>query len=86
VSGNKLSLYTVVMREYRFHLSIPAHEYMAYYQGAAQDVVVELAGGFRVQFPAVNLRPFVTHEGVQGEFILRVDAQNKLQSFERLGD
>ena len=74
------------MCEYRFRLSIPAHEYMIHYQGAAQSVVVDLAGGLRVQFPAVNLRPFVTHDGVQGEFILRVDAQNKLQSLERVGD
>ncbi len=59
---------------------------MAYYQGAAQNVVVDLANGLRVQFPAVNLRPFITHDGIQGEFILRVDAQNKLQSIEKIGD
>ena len=45
------------MHEYRFRLSIPAQEYMTYYQGAAQNIVVDLANGLRVQFPAANLRP-----------------------------
>ncbi|HEC18915.1 MAG TPA: DUF2835 family protein [Gammaproteobacteria bacterium] len=74
------------MPEYRFRLAISADKYLAYYQGAARAVVVSLANGQHLQFPAESLRPFVTHDGVQGEFLLRVDANHKLQSFERLGD
>lgn len=73
------------MTEYRFHLAIPAEEYLAYYEGAAQQVVVTLASGQRLQFPADSLRPFVSHDGVHGEFVLRVDANNKLQALERVG-
>jgi hypothetical protein len=74
------------MREYHFRLAIPAEEYLAYYSGAAKQVVTTLANGQRLQFPADNLRSFVTHEGVYGEFVMRVDAQNKLQGIERVGD
>lgn len=74
------------MTEYRFHLAIPADDYLAYYEGAAQQVVVTLANGQRLQFPAESLRPFVSHGGVYGEFVLRVDANHKLQSLERVGD
>lgn len=74
------------MREYRFRLAISAEEYLAYYQGAANQVVTSLANGQKLQFPADNLRSFVTREGVHGVFVLRVDANNKLQSIERVGD
>ncbi len=74
------------MVEYRFHLAIPAEKYLAFYEGAARQVVVKLASGQSLQFPAESLRPFVAREGVHGEFVLRVDANNKLQALERVGD
>ena len=74
------------MSEYRFRLAISAEEYLAYYQGAVRQVVATLANGQRLQFPADSLRPFVTREGVHGEFVLRVNAQNKLQGLERVGN
>lgn len=74
------------MREYRFRLAIPAEQYLAYYEGAARQVVVTLANGQNLQFPADSLRAFVSREGVYGEFVLRVNAQNKLQAIERVGD
>ena len=74
------------MTEYRFHLAIPADDYLAYYEGAAQHVLVTLVNGQRLQFPAESLRPFVSHDGVHGEFVLRVDTNNKLQALERVGN
>ena len=74
------------MIEYRFRLAIPAEKYLAYYEGTVRQVVVTLANGQILQFPADNLRPFVTREGIQGEFVLRVDARNKLQAIERVGE
>ena len=72
------------MPEYRFHLSISSSEYLAHYQGLAKQVVVILASGLKVQFPASALRAHVTHGGIQGEFVLRVDEKNKLQGLERI--
>lgn len=72
------------MREYRFKLSISSTDYLAHYQGVARQVVVTMANGLNVQFPASALRKHVTHAGIQGEFVLRVDENNKLQSLERV--
>ena len=72
------------MTEYRFQLAISAQKYLAYYEGSVHAVVVTLANGQHLQFPAEFLRPFVSREGVYGDFVLRVDANNKLQSIERV--
>jgi hypothetical protein len=74
------------MPEFHFRLAIPAHEYLTHYQGVARNVVVTLASGVNLQFPASALRAHVSHEGVYGQFVLRVDENNKLQALERLGD
>lgn len=72
------------MREYRFQLSISAAEYLAYYQGTANQVVTRLTNGQVVRFPADALRPFVTHEGICGKFVMSVNDQDKLQSLRRV--
>jgi len=74
------------MSAYRFRLAIPAQKYLAYYEGSVHAVVVRLANGQHLQFPAESLRRFVSQEGVYGEFVLRVDINNKLQDIERVGD
>jgi len=74
------------MTEYRFRLSISTEQCLAYYEGAAQAVVVTLPNGQNLQFPAESLRPFILRDGVHGAFVLRVDANNKLQALERVGD
>lgn len=66
-------------------IRISAEEMMKLYQGVAQNVSVRARDGRRVQFPASSLRPYVTSSGVEGSFILIVDAQHKLQSISRLG-
>jgi len=73
-----------VMREIRFHLSIPAHRYLSYYQGVAKKVIVRALDGARVQFPAEILRPFLTHAGIFGEFCLYCDDNNKLIDIRRV--
>jgi len=74
------------MREFRFRLSITSQEYLAHYQGLASKVIITLVNGMTVQFPASALRNHVTHTGIHGEFLLRVDKNNKLQALERIGD
>lgn len=73
------------MNEVRFHLNISSQRYLSYYQGLARKVVVETQGGRRVQFPAEHLRPFVTHDGIQGEFALQFDENNKFIGLKRIG-
>ena len=74
------------MNEVRFYLNISADEYLRYYQGEARFVTVIGRDGRRVQFPANRLRPFVRHDGVRGEFVLRFDAQHKFVEMLRIGE
>ncbi len=65
-------------RVIRFRLAIPAEEYLAYYQGSAQEVVARSDDNKIVRFPANAIRQFVTHDGVFGHFEVTFDESNKL--------
>ncbi len=68
----------------RFFLDISSDEYLRYYQGSAHSVVAVSEDGRRVRFPASNLRPFVTREGVHGRFELLLDSDNRLLELRRV--
>jgi hypothetical protein len=68
----------------RFRLAISADDYLAYYQGAARDVIVRAEDGRRIRFPAGALQRFLTHAGIHGRFELRFDADHKLIGVQRL--
>ena len=68
----------------RFHLAISAEEYLAYYQGSAQDVVVRSDDNKIVRFPASAIRKFVTHDGIFGNFEITFDENNKLIAIQPL--
>jgi hypothetical protein len=65
------------MKRFEFHLSISAERYLDYYRGIARQVVVRSPGGVTIQFPASLLQPFVTPAGIDGDFVLTCDEQNK---------
>lgn len=73
------------MQEITFRLDIPAEEYLRFYRGEAQVVIVKAPDGRRVQLPAANLRPFVGMDGVHGRFVLRFDGRHKLVDLRRVG-
>ena len=62
----------------RFRLAISAEDYLAYYQGSAQEVVVRSDDNRIVRFPASAIRKFVTHDGIFGSFEISFDENNKL--------
>ena len=72
------------MRSYFVDLDIRPEELARYYGGRAGVVLAVAATGERVQFPAASLRPFVTHDGVQGACRLEVDGQRRLKRVVRL--
>ncbi len=72
------------MAEFRFYLKLSRHDYLRYYQGNARAILVHTRDGRRVQFPASALRPFVTHDGIEGEFVLMINDQHKLVDLRRL--
>lgn len=64
-------------------LSISADEFLALYQGIARDVVAVATDGRRVRFPARILQPYVTHQGIQGRFVIQFDASNRFAGISR---
>ncbi|MEM7256286.1 MAG: DUF2835 domain-containing protein [Pseudomonadota bacterium] len=68
----------------RFRLEISASEYETYYRGMAHVVVATTLDGRQIQFPASNLRRFVTHSGVHGLFEISYNTQNRLTGLRKL--
>ena len=73
------------MPEYRVHINISADKLLHYYSGAVRSVIARDDRGVRVQFPLEVLRPFVCHGGIQGDFIIRVDENNKFIDIKQTG-
>jgi len=73
-------------KEYIVPLNITADAYRRLYSGDARNVLAHDREGRKIQFPAASLRPFVTHEGIRGTFIVRVDQYNKLAGIRRVKD
>lgn len=64
-------------------LFISAEEYLKMYQGSAKTVFTKSVTGETVRFPANILQPFVTREGVKGNFVIEFDNNNKFKSINR---
>lgn len=71
------------MQRFAFHLNLTSEQCLAYYQGAARNVVARCADGQHVQFPASLLRPFMTPTGIHGDFVLSCDDAHKGASLQR---
>ena len=75
----------VPIKEIRFQLAISAGDYLAYYRGEVREVAVRAADGRSIRSPANILRPFLSHTGVNGEFALQYDEQNRFVGIRKLG-
>ena len=69
--------------KYYFSINITSNEFLPYYQGTIQNVVVTTSQGITVQFPAMHLRKYLTTSGIQGYFCLQTQ-QNKFLSLVKL--
>ncbi len=69
--------------KYYFSIKLTANEFLPYYQGTIQNVVVTTTQGVKVQFPAMHLRKYLTGNGIQGDFCLETQ-QNKFLSLSKL--
>lgn len=61
-----------------FKLNISAENYQAYYRGVSQTIVTRSEDGQKIQFPANELRKFVSHSGVCGRFEITYSRNSKL--------
>lgn len=68
----------------RLKLVISPDRFLAYYKGAVKSVVARAHDGRTVSFPAHVLQPFVSHDGISGEFELVIDANNRFVRLSRV--
>ena len=71
-------------RQYRFSLRLNQAQLMRYYQGSASAIQVTSHCGRRLQFPASRLRPFMTHTGIEGSFVLTIDTENRFVDLKKI--
>jgi hypothetical protein len=68
---------------YYFSLNLTSQDYLPYYQGRAQSIIVMTEQGVKVEFPAMHLRNYLTASGIKGRFCLQTQ-QNKFLSLEQV--
>ncbi len=71
--------------KYYFSIAMTTQEFMPYYHGRVQAIVVTSTLGKRVQFPAMHLRKFLSASGIYGYFCLETE-NNKFKSLQKLAD
>ncbi len=64
--------------QHRFYINISRENYLKYYAGQASSIQVQSEEGLTLQFPATTVKPWITHQGIQGHFIIIFDENNKL--------
>ena len=68
-----------------FNLNLSYEKFLYVYKGHAKYVVAEAYDGRKIQFPAEILKPYLTREGVQGQFIIYFDEKHKFKSLSKIG-
>jgi len=58
-------------------------DFLPYYQGKIQAMVVTCSQGLRVQFPAMHMRKYLTSAGIKGIFCLETQ-NNKFKSLTKM--
>ena len=69
--------------KYYFYLYITNQEYLPYYQGGIQSIVVRSDQGVKVEFPAMHLRKHLKGTGIKGHFCLQT-LNNKFLSLDKI--
>ncbi len=69
--------------KYYFSINMNAQEFLPYYQGKIQNILVTSTRGERVAFPVMHLRKYIGFNGIQGYFCLETQA-HKFISLEKL--
>ncbi|MCL7420915.1 MAG: DUF2835 domain-containing protein [Methylobacter sp.] len=68
----------------RFSLSLSREQCLKVYQGLAKNISVLADDGRRIAFPAGNIQPFLTRQGINGYFEMELTAENKFVRLHRL--
>lgn len=72
------------MTTYRFAMRLSYQEFYPFYLGKIKQIIVRTEQGLRLQLPAERFRPFLTSQGIQGQFELIINENNKIESLIQL--
>lgn len=67
-----------------FCLSITPQEYQKYYRGLVKWVLAKSSSGLKIRFPAAMLSAHITHNGINGRFVLEYTIQGKAVSLRQI--
>jgi len=67
-----------------FKLALSAEKYLSVYKGHAKTISVLSIDGVRIEFPAENVKPFLTRDGIYGVFEMQINAQHKFLGIRKL--
>ncbi len=69
----------------QFSLQLSYDQFLKVYQGVAKNVSVITNDGRRITFPAGNIQPYLTKEGIRGSFEMELTIENKFISIKKTG-
>ena len=68
----------------RFSLDLSYDQYLRVYQGQAQRISAIADDGRSIVFPAGNIQPYLTCDGIQGHFEMTLAEGNKFAGIKKL--
>lgn len=69
----------------QFSLQLSYDQFLKVYQGVAKNISVTARDGRRIAFPAGNIQPYLTKEGIKGCFEMELTTKNKFISLKKIG-
>ena len=75
-----------MVAESRFSLQLSKEQIEQYYRGDIGYVQVKDQTGREIRFPLDRIKPYITRDGIVGEFALRYDENNRFLSLEKISD
>jgi len=73
-----------MMAVYRFRMQISYEQFLPFYQGRFQKILVTDTHGKKIELPAEHFRGFLTRDGISGFFELKVSPQGKFIALVRI--
>ena len=67
-----------------FSLNISYKTYYQVYAGNAKFVAATALDGRRIRFPAEVLKPYLTHDGIKGVFVIFFDDNHKFKALKKI--
>jgi len=69
----------------RFSVNLSYEQYLKVYQGIAKTISVVSDDGRHVVFPAGNIQPFLTKQGINGHFEMELTPLHKFIGIKKIG-